>query len=124
MTTDPDCIFCKIVAGEVPSDRVGENELALAFRDLTPRAPTHLLVIPKTHVETLPDLAAADEAATAAVLRLCREVADAAGLTGSPDGGTGTGYRLVANNGAGVGQSVFHAHVHLLGGRAMSWPPG
>lgn len=119
-----DCIFCKIVSGAIPADRVAEHELALAFRDLTPQAPTHVLVIPKLHVPTLAELAVASPAAALAILTLARDVADAAGLVSAADGSDGTGYRLVANSGAGVGQSVFHAHVHVLGGRPMSWPPG
>lgn len=113
---DESCLFCRIIAGEIPTERVAETDSALAFRDISPQAPVHLLVIPKTHQPTLPELAEADPEAAVEVLRLTRQVADQEGV--------GDGYRLVANNGAGAQQSVFHAHVHLLGGREFTWPPG
>lgn len=114
--TDDACLFCRIVAGDIPADTVAETERALAFRDIEPQAPTHILVIPKSHHATLPELAAADPDAALAVLGLAREVA--------VDDGVGDGYRLVCNNGAPAQQSVFHAHLHVLGGRPFTWPPG
>lgn len=110
-----DCLFCKIVAREIPGTIVAENEHAVAFRDIHPGAPTHVLVVPRTHFVNLND--ASDAELLGRVLLLARDVAKAEGLENK-------GYRVVVNNGAGVGQSVFHLHVHLLGGRAMSWPPG
>jgi histidine triad (HIT) family protein len=114
--TDESCIFCRIVAGDVPADTVAETDEALAFRDLSPQAPVHLLVIPKSHAPTLSELAETNPQQAAAVLTLARQVAQQEGV--------GDGYRLVANNGAGAQQSVFHAHVHVLGGREFTWPPG
>ena len=111
-----DCLFCAIVRGDVPSDKVVENERVLAFRDIQPQAPTHILVIPEVHVPTLPELAQHHPGDTLAVLTMARQVAI--------DDGVGDGYRLVANNGAPAQQSVFHAHVHVLGGRTFTWPPG
>jgi histidine triad (HIT) family protein len=114
--SDDACLFCQIIAEEIPADKVAETDLAYAFRDINPQAPTHVLVIPKLHVPTLADLAESRPDHTVAVLLLARQVA--------ADEGVGGGYRLVANNGAPAQQSVFHAHVHVLGGRPFSWPPG
>ena len=110
------CLFCRIVGGDVPADKVAESDAALAFRDINPEAPVHVLVIPKAHEPTLPELAGSDPEAALGVLTLAREVAEQEGV--------GEGYRLVCNNGAGAQQTVFHAHVHVLGGRAFTWPPG
>jgi histidine triad (HIT) family protein len=109
-----DCLFCSIVAGDVPADVVAENDHALAFRDINPQAPTHALVIPRTHQPDVGSLAEADPEAAVAVLRLARQVADEAG--GS--------YRLVFNTGADAHQTVFHCHGHVLAGRSLDWPPG
>lgn len=109
-------MFCGIVSGEVPSEKVAETDQALAFRDLNPQAPVHLLVIPKTHVPTLTELAEQHPDQAAAVLALARQVAQQEGV--------GDGYRLVCNNGAAAQQTVFHAHAHVLGGRDFGWPPG
>lgn len=114
-TASADCPFCRIVAGTVPADVVGRTERSLAFRDIDPKAPTHVLVVPRRHVPDLAALARASADELADVVGLAGEVADAAGLTG---------YRIVANTGADAQQSVFHAHVHVLGGRGLSWPPG
>ncbi len=114
--TDDSCLFCSILAGDVDAERVGETDLALAFRDITPQAPTHVLVIPTVHRPTLAELAETHPAHAIGVLALARQVAD--------DEGVADGYRLVCNNGAGAQQTVFHAHVHVLGGRELSWPPG
>lgn len=113
---DPDCLFCRIVAGEVPSDRVYEDEEVIGFRDISPRAPTHVLVIPRRHVADAQALTEEDGPLLAALFAAARRIADDAGLQ--------NGYRLVTNVGPEAGQSVFHLHFHLLGGRSMSWPPG
>ncbi|HEX8140508.1 MAG TPA: histidine triad nucleotide-binding protein [Pyrinomonadaceae bacterium] len=114
---EQDCLFCRIVAGEIPSDVVYQDERSLAFRDINPQAPVHVLVIPREHLESLDDASRRDEAPLGHLLRVAARVANEQGLSES-------GYRTVINTGAGVGQSVFHLHVHVLGGRAMSWPPG
>lgn len=111
------CLFCKIVAKEIPATIVAEDKHAVAFRDIHPGAPTHVLVVPRKHFENLNDATDADAALVGRVLLMARDVAKKEGLEAK-------GYRIAINNGAGVGQSVFHLHVHLLGGRAMSWPPG
>ena len=113
---DPDCLFCRIVAGEIPSDRVFEDDEVIAFRDIAPRAPTHVLVIPRRHIPDAHALTDADGPLLAKLFAVIRTVADDAGL--------GNGYRVVANVGPEAGQSVAHLHFHLLGGRTMSWPPG
>jgi histidine triad (HIT) family protein len=114
--TDDNCLFCRILAREIPADVVAEDDLSLAFRDIEPKAPTHVLVIPKVHRPTLADLAETHPESAGAVLLLAREVARTEGVE--------QGYRLVANNGAAAQQTVFHAHVHVLGGRELTWPPG
>jgi histidine triad (HIT) family protein len=110
------CLFCGILSGDVPSEKVAETDQAYAFRDLNPQAPVHVLVIPRTHVPTLPELAEQSPDEAAAVLALARQVAQREGI--------GDGYRLVCNNGAAAQQTVFHAHAHVLGGRDFGWPPG
>ncbi|KNB53011.1 histidine triad nucleotide-binding protein [Streptomyces caatingaensis] len=112
-----DCLFCKIVAKEVPATIVRETESAVAFRDINPQAPTHVLVIPKVHYPDAASLAAGEPGAAAEILRVAGEVAAEEDVTGS-------GYRIVFNTGSGAGQTVFHAHAHLLGGRGFNWPPG
>ncbi len=113
-----DCIFCRIAAGDIPATIVGRTEDAVAFRDLNPQAPVHILVIPTRHITTMfdadTDLA---EVAVGQCIRLAVQVAKREGLEPG-------GYRLVINTAKDGGQSVFHVHVHLLGGRAMAWPPG
>ncbi|NLU69143.1 histidine triad nucleotide-binding protein [Streptomyces sp. HNM0574] len=118
-----DCLFCKIVAGEVPATVVRETETTVAFRDINPQAPTHVLVIPKAHHRDAASLAAADPQLMADILREAGHVADDEKLDPA-DGNPGTGYRVVFNTGAGVGQTVFHVHAHVLGGRGLNWPPG
>lgn len=113
---DPDCLFCKIVAGEIPSDQVYADDEVIAFRDIAPRAPTHVLVIPRRHIPDAHALTDADGALLGHMFAVLRGVADEAGL--------GRGYRIVTNVGPESGQTVFHLHFHLLGGRRMSWPPG
>ena len=115
--TDPDCLFCKIVAGDIPATVVREDEATLAFRDLDPQAPTHVLVIPRHHVADVGALAAERPEDAVAVLDAVRAVAEQEGVAT-------TGYRSVFNTGAEAHQTVFHAHVHVLGGRSMTWPPG
>lgn len=116
MATDPDCLFCKIVAGDIPADVVHETDTTLAFRDLEPQAPTHVLVVPRSHHPNAAALAQSEPDTAADLLRAAAEIAAADGLDG--------GYRLVFNTGADAHQTVFHVHLHVLGGRAMGWPPG
>jgi histidine triad (HIT) family protein len=113
---DPECLFCRIVAGEVPSDRVYEDGDVIAFRDIAPRAPTHVLVVPRRHVADAHALTDEDGPLLAALFAAVRRVADEARLA--------RGYRVVTNIGPESGQTVFHLHLHLLGGRPMAWPPG
>ncbi|MEO3868359.1 histidine triad nucleotide-binding protein [Nonomuraea sp. B12E4] len=112
-----DCLFCKIVAKEVPAEVVYETDRALAFRDINPQAPTHVLVIPKEHHADAAALARADQGLADAVLLAAHAVAEQEGVA---DGG----YRVVLNTGPGAGQTVFHVHAHVLGGRPLTWPPG
>jgi histidine triad (HIT) family protein len=112
-----ECLFCRIVAGDIPADVVAETDTVLAFRDIAPQAPVHVLVIPKSHHDTVAALVAADAAAVGDLVAAATAVADAEGLAG-------TGWRLVANTGADGGQAVGHVHLHVLGGRVMTWPPG
>jgi histidine triad (HIT) family protein len=114
---DADCIFCKIVAGDIPATVVREDEHTVAFRDLEPQAPTHVLVVPRRHVADVGSLAAEAPGEVVPLFAAVRAVAEQEGVAES-------GYRGVFNTGAGAQQSVFHAHVHVLGGRAMTWPPG
>ena len=109
-----DCLFYKIVAGEIPATKVREDDDTLTFTDIDPQAPTHVLVVPKRHIADIAELSA-DAAAAAALLRGIRASAEAAGLTE---------FRAVFNTGAQAGQTVFHVHAHVLGGRQMHWPPG
>ncbi|WP_240138538.1 histidine triad nucleotide-binding protein [Streptomyces sp. MUM 178J] len=112
-----DCLFCKIVAGEVPATIVKDTETIVAFRDINPQAPTHILVIPKAHYADAASLASAAPQLAADLLREAGEVA-------AEEKVDGVGYRIVFNTGSGAGQTVFHAHAHLLGGRGLEWPPG
>ncbi len=116
MASEADCVFCKIVAGELPADVVHRTETTLAFRDLEPQAPTHLLVIPTSHYPDAAALAAAEPAVAVDLLNAVAAVAKQEGLE--------EGYRLVFNTGPLAHQTVFHAHAHVLGGRRMTWPPG
>jgi histidine triad (HIT) family protein len=112
---DPTCLFCKIIEGEIPADIVFRNENVVAFNDIAPQAPTHILIIPTLHVENGAQLAKVSPTITAELFKVAEQL--------SNEGGLG-GYRTVFNTGAVAGQSVFHAHMHLLGGRALAWPPG
>ena len=110
-----DCLFCRIVAGEVPATVVAETDRTLAFRDVQPQAPTHVLVVPRDHYANAAELAAADPEVSAELVTTAAAVATAEGYDE---------YRLVYNTGPSAGQSVFHTHLHLLAGRSMTWPPG
>lgn len=114
--SDEDCLFCKIVSGEIDADVVHESATTFAFRDLDPQAPTHVLVIPRSHYRDAAALAASEPATAAHLFDAAAAIAESEGL--------GEGYRLVLNTGAQAHQTVFHVHLHLLGGRSMTWPPG
>ena len=114
---DSDCLFCRMVSGEISPDIVGENNGAIAFRDVNPVAPVHDLVIPREHYTDVAEITDKDPDTLRDVFRLAAEVAATEGIAES-------GYRLVANTGREAHQTVFHAHVHVLGGRPMGWPPG
>ena len=118
----PDCLFCRMVAGEIPADVVHETDRVLAFRDINPQAPTHVLVIPKEHHATVGALVSADPGLLADVVAGAHAVAVQEGLV--TDGGAEPGYRLVTNTGPQAGQTVHHLHLHVLGGRGLGWPPG
>jgi len=115
--TDETCLFCKIIAGEIPSDTVHEDDTIVAFNDINPVAPVHQLLIPRRHVESAAELAETDAQMLGRLFAVAAELAEKAGLTDK-------GYRLVSNVGADGGQSVPHLHFHLIGGRRMAWPPG
>lgn len=110
-----DCLFCKIVAGQIPATIVRESETTVAFRDINPQAPTHVLVIPKAHYENAAALAAAEPQLAADVLQATQAVAEQEKLES---------YRTVFNTGSGAYQTVWHAHAHVIGGRGLQWPPG
>jgi histidine triad (HIT) family protein len=110
-------LFCRIVAGEISADIVAESDTAIAFRDVNPQAPVHVLVIPREHYANLAEVAAAGDVDTGDLFRLAAEVAVIEGVATD-------GYRMVANTGARAHQTVFHCHVHVIGGRSMGWPPG
>jgi len=112
-----DCLFCRIVRGDIPSDVVAEGESWMAFRDIQPQAPVHVLVIPKRHVDGVGSMDAEDGGLAGELLLAAAEVARVEGIGD-------TGYRVVTNVGERAGQSVFHLHLHVLGGRRMRWPPG
>jgi histidine triad (HIT) family protein len=117
MMTDPDCIFCKVVGGQIPSAIVLRNDQITAFRDINPQMPTHVLVVPNQHIADTEALAPEHDAIIGAVIRAARDVAQQEGLSTR-------GYRLVFNTGRDANNTVPHLHVHVLGGRAMAWPPG
>ncbi|MGE5509179.1 MAG: histidine triad nucleotide-binding protein [Chitinophagales bacterium] len=112
-----DCIFCRIANKDIPSQVVYEDELVMAFRDLNPQAPVHVLIIPKQHLADVTEIEAAHPLFAARLLRVARDLARQEGVAEG-------GFRLVVNTGADGGQTVPHLHVHLLGGRALGWPPG
>ena len=112
-----DCLFCKIINGDIPADKVFENERLLAFRDINPAAPTHILIIPKIHISTLNDLQPEHNALMGELVRTASEIAKQEGIAEA-------GYRTGFNCNEAGGQTVFHIHLHLLGGRTFGWPPG
>jgi histidine triad (HIT) family protein len=112
-----DCLFCKIVNREIPASIVYEDDRLLAFNDTNPQAPTHVLVVPKRHIASLSDLTPADDAIVGEMVRRAAAIAAERGIAAG-------GFRTVFNTNAGAGQSVFHIHLHLIGGRVMHWPPG
>ncbi|MDH3439545.1 MAG: histidine triad nucleotide-binding protein [Gammaproteobacteria bacterium] len=115
--TEPDCLFCKIVAREIPADIVLENEDVVAFRDINPQAPTHVLIVPRRHIATINDLQASDAETVGSLYLAAREIAAQEGIAEA-------GYRATMNCNSAAGQTVFHIHLHLLGGRELGWPPG
>ncbi len=112
-----DCLFCKIIAGDIPAKKVYEDQDVLAFEDISPKAPTHVLVIPKKHIPTLNDLEEGDNPVMGRIFQAAKQIARQQGIDQS-------GYRTVFNVNQGAGQAVFHIHLHVLGGRALTWPPG
>jgi histidine triad (HIT) family protein len=110
-----DCLFCKIIQGDIPSDKLYEDDEVLAFRDIAPTAPVHFLVIPKKHISGPSAVAEEDEQLMGKLVRIGNQIAKKEGIEQ---------FRLVFNNGAEAGQTVFHIHMHVLGGRSLSWPPG
>jgi histidine triad (HIT) family protein len=119
MTVKDDCLFCRIVAGEVPAEVVAEDEHTIAFRDIAPQAPTHVLVIPRRHITNAAEVSAGDADVVAALLLAAQTVAELEGIAAED-----RGFRLVMNVGPDALNSVPHLHVHVLGGRPMGWPPG
>ena len=109
------CLFCKIIRGDIPAAKLYEDDDIFAFRDIAPQAPLHFLIVPKKHLSGPAAMTTADEQLVGKMIRIAGEIAGQEGIGH---------YRLVFNNGEGVGQSVFHIHLHVLGGRSMSWPPG
>ena len=112
-----DCLFCKMVSGEISPDIVYENDTVLAFRDINQRAPTHILIIPKRHISTLADISEEDTLLMGEIIQASKKVAELEGLADS-------GYRTVFNCKQDAGQEVYHIHLHLIGGRPLKWPPG
>jgi histidine triad (HIT) family protein len=112
-----ECLFCKIIARQIPSSIVHEDDRILAFNDINPQAPTHILIVPKRHIATLNDLAPEDDRIVGEMVRRAAAIANARGISEG-------GYRTVFNTNRGAGQTVFHIHLHLIGGRPMHWPPG
>jgi histidine triad (HIT) family protein len=110
-----DCLFCKIVSGDIPANVVKKTDSITAFKDITPQAPTHVLIIPNKHFENMAEVANADADLAGQIFKVAGEIAHELGLKS---------YRTNANTGLEAGQSVFHAHLHLLGGRSFAWPPG
>lgn len=114
---DPECLFCRIAAGELPSTKLHDDELVIAIHDIAPRAPTHVLLIPRGHIASAADLTEADGPLLGRLFAVAADLARSLGLAED-------GYRLISNVGQWGGQSVDHLHVHLMGGRAFTWPPG
>jgi len=112
-----DCLFCKLIAGEIPANVVYQDDQVFAFRDINPQAPTHILIIPKRHIPGVLSIAEVDAGVIEHIFQVAAELAKQEGIADS-------GFRLVANSGPDAGQTVFHLHFHLLGGRTLGWPPG
>ena len=117
VTTDPECLFCRIVAGQIPATVVLKNDQVTVFRDINPQMPTHVLIVPNRHVANTETLSSGDDPLVGAMVRTAQEVARQEGLSER-------GYRLVFNTGPDAQNSIPHLHLHMLGGRAMAWPPG
>jgi len=115
--SNSDCLFCKILAGDIPADIIYESDTAIAFRDINPKAPTHVLIIPRKHISTINEITADDQAIVGSLYSAAQDIAAAEGFADE-------GYRVVMNCNEAAGQTVFHIHLHLLGGRVFSWPPG
>ena len=115
--SNSDCLFCRIALGEIPAELVHSDPEVVAFRDIHPQAPTHILIIPRKHVASVSELEDDDAGLMGKLFLTARDLAREEGISG-------TGYRMVVNAGPGAGQTVFHIHMHLLGGRRMGWPPG
>ena len=115
--TEDNCLFCRIIAGEASAEVVHKDERCVAIRDVNPQAPMHVLIIPREHMDSLNDVSQRDETLLGHLLRIAARIAN-------DEGHAESGYRTVINTGAGAGQTVFHLHVHTLGGRTMTWPPG
>ena len=112
-----DCLFCKMISGEIPCDIVYENESVFAFRDIDPKAPTHILLIPRKHVRSINELGESDQTLAGELLLIAKKIAKDEGIDES-------GFRTIFNTNSDGGQTVFHIHMHILGGRKMAWPPG
>ena len=117
MVADPDCLFCRIAADEIPSTKVYEDDIIVAFRDIAPRAPTHILVMPREHIASAANLTDADATLVGRIFALAADIARSEGIAED-------GYRIVTNIGTWGGQTVDHLHFHLMGGRTFTWPPG
>lgn len=115
--TDPECLFCKIAAGDISADIVSKTDKVVAFRDINPQAPTHVVIIPTRHIPTINDIADSDAGDIGLLFAAARDIAQAEGFSDE-------GYRVTMNCNAAAGQTVFHVHLHLLGGRPFTWPPG
>ena len=112
-----DCLFCKILSGDIPADVIYESDTAIASRDINPKAPTHVLIIPRRHISTINDIGEDDQEVVGSLYLAAKAIA-------AEEGFADEGYRAVMNCNAGAGQTVFHIHLHLLGGRQLTWPPG
>ena len=112
-----DCLFCKIVSGEIPCDKLYENDKLIAFRDIDPQAPTHILVIPKKHIRSINELEISDQNLAGEILLAAKEIASIENIESS-------GYRTIFNTNSDGGQTVYHIHMHVMGGRQLHWPPG
>lgn len=115
--TNEDCLFCGILSGDIPADVIYESDTAIAFRDINPKAPTHVLIIPRRHISTINDIGEDDQEVVGSLYLAAKAIA-------AEEGFADEGYRAVMNCNAGAGQTVFHIHLHLLGGRQLTWPPG